>query len=379
MVSIHVSEGRQAIQTIADEWDALVEGSFTTTFSRPAWFLAWLDAVPPKRFAVVTARSQDRLVGVLPLARTRTDAKGLFFALTGPLGRADYQPPIVHPDAAALALPAMLDAGFRFFGRSGVFRWPNIPAADPSLPLLRSYFAKHGMLCSETRETAPRIRFTEDSYSAAEQAWSPNLRNDVRRRRRRLAEKGPLSLWIPPTLPEAEKALVTYFQVHDDKWLSEGYPGRFQNPAERKRYQSLLRRFWDRGVHFSTLRCGSTDVSYHFGFLTDGWLQWYRPTYRLEFASFSPSKVHVSMLVEEGYRARWKGFDFLLGEEPYKIKWSNEAIDVVSIHAGFGAWSPSYLWFTEGRPFVRQRMVKTYTRVKAWAQRYRQHRSKAEA
>ena len=76
MISIQVLKGRQAIETIAPEWDRLVEGAFISAFSQPAWHLAWIDAFAVQNIAVVTAREGDRLVGVLPLSRSRTDARG---------------------------------------------------------------------------------------------------------------------------------------------------------------------------------------------------------------------------------------------------------------------------------------------------------------
>jgi CelD/BcsL family acetyltransferase involved in cellulose biosynthesis len=373
MLSVQVSEGRKAIEAIAEEWDAFVEGSFTTTFSRSAWCLAWLDAFVPQRLAVITARAHHRLVGVLPLVRIRTDARGLFLTLVTPLpaARADYQPPIVDPDMAPVVLPAMLDAALRYFGRHGVYWWPRIPASDPSLEVLRAYLAAHDMPYAEERETTPRLRLVGETYTGAEKFWHANHRIDVRRRRKRLAEQGPVSLWQPATLAEAETALAAFFQVYDEKWVAQGYPGRFQDGAERRFYQSLVQRLWGRGLHFSTVRCGSTDVSYHFGFLSGGWLQWYRSAYRPEFAAFSPGKVHLALLVEEGYREQWKGIDFLLGTESYKLSWSNESGEVVYIHAGFSKWSPSYLWFTQGKPLVRSRLQRVYLRARAWAQQSR--------
>jgi CelD/BcsL family acetyltransferase involved in cellulose biosynthesis len=373
MVSVQVSEGREAIQAIADEWDRLVEESFAAVFSRPAWYLAWLDTFTPKRLVLITARAGDRLAGVLPLVRIRTDARGLFFPLVAPAapGITDYQPPIVDPAMAPEVLPAMLDAALDCFGRRGVYWWPNIPANDPSLNLLRAYFTAHAMPFVEERETAPRLRLVGTTYTEGEKSWCPKHRWDVRRRRKRLAEQGAVSLWQPTTLAEAETALTAFFQVHDEKWLAQGLPGRFQKASERRHFESMLRRLWGRGLHFSTLRSGSTDVSYHFGFLSGGWLQSYRPTYRPEFARFSPTKVHVALLVEEGYRLRCEGFDFLLGAEPYKLDWSNESMEVVSIHAGFHRWAPSYFWFTRGKPFVRKHLQLTYFRMLAWAQQRR--------
>ena len=166
MISVQVSEGKSALEAISNEWENLVGDSFTAAFSHPGWFFAWLDAFPPKKIAVVTARDGNRLVGVLPLARFRTDARGLYFTEVAPLARGSHQPPIVAPEWVSSALPAMLDAAFAHFGRKGVFWWPNIPVTDPSVPVLRDYLQAHNMPYVEDREVAPsasqpprRLRF----------------------------------------------------------------------------------------------------------------------------------------------------------------------------------------------------------------------------
>ncbi len=375
MVSVQISEGRAAIESIAREWETLVGDSSTAVFARPGWFLAALDAFPARSVVVITARVEDRLVGVLPLARTRTDARGLFFSLVTPPARGDYNAPIVSPEVAAVALPAMIESAFRRFGPRGVYWFPNIPALDPSLDLLRSFLSSHRMPWVEERETAPRLRFDGLDFPAVEQIWPASHRKDVRRQRKRLAEKGPVSLWQPETIAEAEPVLAEFFRVHDGKWLAQGFPGLFQDPQQRRLFQAMLRRLWGNGVHFSTLRCGSTDISYHFGFFSGGWIQWYRPSYRPEFGGFSPSKIHIAMLIEQGCSQQWKGFDFLLGAEAYKNLWCNEEVEVVNIHAGFHNWSPAYFWFSRGKPFVRQRLQLTYFKTKAWFQKHRKRES----
>ena len=375
MLSVHISEGIEAVEAVADEWDLLVGDSYTAAFSRPFWYLAWLDAFRPARIVVVTAREDGRLVGVLPLARIRTDARGLFLTLVAPFARGDYQPPIVDPDAAPATLPAMLDAAFRRLGRRGVCWWPNIPAVDSSLGILRSFFTAHGMPYVEERETAPRLRLDGATFEEIERTWTSSHRKDVRRQRKHLSERGPVTLWQPSTLAEAEPVLAEFFRVHDERWLIRGFPGMFQNPAQRRHFQAVMRRLWGRGMHFSTVRCGSVDVGYHFGFFSGGWLQWYRPSYRSSYSDFSPGKIHIAMLIEEACRSRWKGIDLLLGAEPYKDLFSNETFEVVSIHAGFHRWSPSYFWFTQGKPFARQRFQLAYMRARAWFQKRRQQLS----
>jgi len=343
----------------------------TSSFSGPAWNLAWVDAFHPKDIAIVTAREGKRLVGVLPLSRIRTDARGLYLKLVAPVAVGDYHPAIVDPEAASSALPQMLDAAFAYFGRGGVYWWPHIPLNDPSLQVLRSCLEGRGMCYAEEREAAPRLRLDGRDYSALERAWDLHHRTDVRRRRRRLAEAGAVSLWQPATLAEAEALLDEFFDVYDERWLSQGFPGRFRDPHQRLYYRCILRRMWGRGLHFSAVRCGSTNISYHFGFFAGGWLQWYKPAYRPSFGKYSPSKVHIAMVIEKGCRLNWKGIDFLLGDEPFKALWSNETVEVVNIHAGFHRWAPAYLWFTRGKPFVRERLQLQYLRARAWLQKRR--------
>jgi len=372
MISVEVLKGQPALETIAPEWERLVGDSFSAAFSQPAWYRAWADAFAPGRIAIITAREEGRLVGILPLSRTRTDSRGLYFRQVAPFARGDYQPPVVAPEFAAVALPAMLDAAVRHFGRRGVYWWPNIPKTDPSLDLLRSYFTAHRMPWIESGEIAPRLRLDGRDFETVEQDWTSSHRKDVRRQRKRLAtEKGPVSLWQPSSIEEAEPVLSEFFLVHDEKWRAQGFPGMFHTAEQQRYFRAILHRLWGKGLHFSTVRCGDIDVSYQFGFFAGKWLQWYRPSYRTEFGVYSPSKIHVGMMIEEGCRQNWNGIDFLLGEEPYKNLWANETMEVVSFHAGFHEWAPSYLWFTRGKPYLKDRFAFQYIRARAWFQKLR--------
>jgi CelD/BcsL family acetyltransferase involved in cellulose biosynthesis len=372
MISVQILEGRAAVEALADEWEPLAGDTYATAFSHPGWYLAWLDAFPTRRVAVVTARSGNRLVGVLPLAEVRTDIRGLYFRLFALIAKGDYQPPIIAPEVLTEALPAMLDAGFRHFGNRGVFSWPHLPVTDPSFELLRSFLVSRRMPWKEMSEDCPRFRLDGRNFDAVEKSWTLKHRTDVRRRRKRLAEQGAVSLWTPSSVEEAEPVLTEFFAVHDAKWLAQGYPGMFHEARQQTFYRSALRRLLGRGLlHFSTVRCGDTHISYHFGFLAGGWLQWYRPTYRAEFGIYSPSKIHIAMIIEEACRSGWKGVDFLLGDEPYKFLWTNDLATVVTFHAGFHRWAPSYFWFAEGKPWAKKHLSRAYFDAKTWLQKRR--------
>jgi CelD/BcsL family acetyltransferase involved in cellulose biosynthesis len=377
-ISVQVSCGPDAFHTVAGEWEWLVRDSFTAAFSQPAWHLAAMDAFLRRDVAVITARDQGRLVGLMPLSCLRTGARGLYFNVVGPPGCGDYQPLVTDPKQPAAALLPMLKAALSHYGRRSVYWFPHIPSNDPALPALRSYFETTGMRYCEEWESAPRLRLDGADFGTVQRTWTSSHRKDIRRQRRRLAERGRVSVWLPGTIDEAQAVLEEFFQVHDEKWISQGFPGMFQNAAQRNHFHAILERLWGRSVHFSTLRCGTVNVSFHFGFFADGWMQWYRSSYRPEFAVYSPSKIHISMLIEQGCQSGWKGIDFLLGAEAYKGLWCNDQLDVVSIYAGFRRWSPAYFWFSTGRPFVRgiilEQLRRPYFRVLAWIERVRRAR-----
>jgi len=375
MIAVEVAEGGDALAALAPEWEKLIGNSFASIFCHPRWYQAYLHGFPMGRVTIVIAREHNRLLGVLPLARRRAGVAGLYFRQITPFARGDYQPPIVTPERAAPALPRMLDAALQFFGR-GAFCWPNIPAGDASLAILRDFFHARRMPCTEERDVSPRLCLGGRDFEAIERTWTASHRNDIRRQRKRLSQRGPVTLWQPETMAQAESVLAEFFRVHDQKWLAQGFPGMFHLPCRQRQFQALLGSFWNRGLHFSTLRCGETDVSYNFGFVAGGWLHWYRPSFRSEFGAFSPGKLHLALLVEEACRQRWQGIDFLLGKESYKTLWANESVEVVSLNAALHSWTPSHLWFSRGKRFVKSRpgvriMQTSILRAQAWLQKQR--------
>jgi CelD/BcsL family acetyltransferase involved in cellulose biosynthesis len=364
-LSTTILEGASSLESIAAEWDEAIPRSFTTTLSQSSWYLAWLQSFPPKRSVAAVARQHGRLVGLLPMALVKTDARGLYFRQATTFASGDYQSPVIASEAGPEVLPALIDACLDYFGRGTLYRFASIPETDPAARLIPSHLGARNFVVAEQIQTAPRLSIGGRTYSQIESTWSPSHRTDVRRQRKRLAATGPLSLWRPQTLSEAQEFLEEIFIVHDEKWLSQGQPARFRDPAERRHFSAIVNRMWGRGLHLSALRCGETNVSYGLGFVSDNWLQWYRPTYKIAYHNLSPGKVHIALLLEEACQNKWNGFDFLTGAEPYKLQWSNEVLKVIDYYASSSAALPAFQWFTRGKPFVRDQVGPMISKIRA--------------
>jgi CelD/BcsL family acetyltransferase involved in cellulose biosynthesis len=202
-------------------------------------------------------------------------------------------------------------------------------------------------------------------YSSTEKLWKKSLRTDLRRQKRRLVQKGKLSLWIASSKEDVLKILPEFFDVYNSKWLSQKKPSYLSELPMQEYCYRIVENVWGKGLHFSTLKCDDLSISYHFGFKYDGWLYWYKPTYRIDFHTYSPSKLHISYLVHEGIKSGLKGVDFLQGDEFYKKQWAMETKETVSFIIGLEKYSLIYYWFSYAKPWLLNIIGKKYLKLKA--------------
>lgn len=374
MFEISLVEGLEGVDGLAPEWRSLVEDSVIDevygapwVFSRPEWHLSWLEAYGSAcRPRLIAARAEGRLVGVLPMALMRGRYVDFFSTYLEPMTGyfADYQTPVLAKGCEA-ALEPMLDAAFQ--GAEGqVLVWRNLPLTHPEARRIPDYFTARGWPVVTEESVCPYLRLS-DSYAEVEKRWKSKLRQDVRRLRRKLA--GSLSLEVIERAEDVPAWLEELFAMHQRKWLSESQPSEFANQTHQDYYRILARNLFGKGLHLSSLLLEGRRVSLHYGFLSEGWFYFYKPAYDKEFASMSPTKMHVSMLMELGCESGWRGFDFLQGDEPYKLQWTSESIPCVSLVAGIGKGGFKYSWHSRWRSQAKSALGPTVKAIRCATQR----------
>lgn len=374
MFEISLIEGLEEIAGLASEWRALVENSITDEvygapwiFSRPEWHLSWLETYGSAcRPRLVAARAKGRLVGVLPMALTRGRYVDFFSTYLEPMTGyfADYQTPVLAKGSEA-ALEPMLDAVFQ--GAEGqVLVWRNLPLTHPVARRVRDYLAARGWPVVSERSICPYLRLS-GSYAEVERRWRGKLRQDVRRRKRKLSDS--LALEVIERPEDVPAWLEELFTMHQRKWLSESQPSEFASQTHQDYYRSLAKSLFGKGLHLSSLLLDGKRISYHCGFLSGGWLYFYKSAYDKDHSQISPTKIHVSMLMELGCASGWRGFDFLQGDEPYKIEWTNESIPCVSLVAGIGKGGLKYSWHSRWRNQAKSVLGPTVKAIRRAAQR----------
>ena len=145
------------------------------------------------------------------------------------------------------------------------------------------------------------------------------LRGELRRRIRRLAEKGCISyhVYSRSDLDAALRALPRFLKAHIQRW-----PNAYKAPHF---HENLLRFGLSEGViHFSELRIDKESISWRLCFVDQVRFYSYMPSYDSKFAKFAPSKIHLLKCIEAAIGLGLTTYDNLRGEEAYKLSWTNE-------------------------------------------------------
>lgn len=362
---ITLVEDLDRVYEIQGAWTNLVyESMLPCIFSLPEWSIAYLKTFGADcHLKLSLARDGNELVGIIPLVEKRGKASDLFFTRYEPVsGRlADYQAPIIKSGTEPYLLPLLLE--HLFHDQKQLLHWPNLPENHPTLPLFRRYFQLRGWPWSESLGFCPRYALPH-AYGEIEKTWSKNHRENVRRKIKRLHKMGRVTLEVLQDHQEIKDWLAEFFEVYSYKWHSEGLPSQFDDVRMKTYYREIAQQFIANGLHVSSLKLDHKRLAYHFGFLHGGWLYWYTPTYRKEYHQYSPGLVHLSMLMQYGCAEKWRGIDFLQGDEAYKKKWTSDFLTCVSLNVGINGGGLSFKWAAHCEPKFRKKFGNFYTRLR---------------
>lgn len=143
-----------------------------------------------------------------------------------------------------------------------------------------------------------------------------NLRNDIRRRIRRLQEQGELHLKEYQSAQEVRTTFEKFMKEHCRKW-----PNAYKAPHFHENLLSDL--LLNSNVHFSSLNLGNTPIAWHLGFSDKETYYYYMPVANHKYTAYSPVKIHLYYLLNRAIRMGYIKYDHLRGEENYKNGWSN--------------------------------------------------------
>jgi len=316
-----------AFAALAREWDALVERCGGGILYRHGFLSLWREHfAPSERLRVLTRHAPDgSLTAALPLVLRRTRIYGVPVRELSAManvhsGRFDLLADN-PPEAARAFLDALLEQA-----DWDVLRLIDVPqggAAEALLDAAGSAGLRSGRWASMN---SPYIDLPA-SWNEMELTLSRHFRANMRRRRRRLSDKGTVSLDLCDGSDDAELAarLDEGLQLEAKGWKGRSGTAICQATDTLGFYTALARQAESEGrLRLWFLRLDGKAIAFHYGLQDGARYLLLKPTYDEAHGEVGPGHLLMEAVLQDCIARGLLEFDFLGPGTPWKSDWASK-------------------------------------------------------
>ena len=287
------------------------------------WIASWVRAYKKdRRLCVAAVFDATGVKGFLPLVFENRILRFAGYSV------ADYNGLICDPECAAQVLEVALDALLRIDGWDRIVL-DNVQAHSPlaaSLGVLSSRIRRRlevirGIPCPALVLTGQKERILNGILAKS------------RRKVNALQRLGQVRFRHIEDTEELKSHLPAFYRQHINRWAVDGIRSRFMDKESLDFYEGLLARPHIRNhFRFSILEVNDRPAAYLMGIEVNGKYSFYKPTFDIDLWDHSPGLVLLFSLFQYLKTTEINEFDFGLGGEAYKYRFSNVIRQNLDIH-----------------------------------------------
>lgn len=308
------------LQTI---WNELCEKSeHRNVFMTFGWYRSWIEDSQVTPYLLISSRD-GVVTGICPLVLRHIHRFGLSLRKLEFLGpHTDYNDLIAGNDAVC-QFAAILDHLRTSSNEWDLLDLREIRDLGSHMSELHATLQNSGLHYRLARETAacPYLPITGNSKELMK-ALSVDRQRSLQKKIRHM-EDHKYSIDIIESPNECQMLLDDMIALDHKKAAQSRIP--LVAGANSKTFRSLFNELGPAGwLYVATLRTNETLVAFELGFRCDDKLWMYNKAYDREYSQYSPGAILLSSVLDYGYAKGFKEYDFLRGEEPYKLLWTNQ-------------------------------------------------------
>lgn len=299
-------------QAISGEWKELFSRCpDATPFQHPSWLLCWMEAFSPRDLVGVEIRDGKRLIGFAPFLIYPRDGERVLAFAGG--GVSDYLNLLAEPGKELLVIERVLEAAQTM---------PNWTVLDLTDLSANSALAGSALAGQRAREhdicyvlSLPQT--TELLIESLTKRQWANLRNA----RSRTQREGD------PTIEQASAANVSEFledlvRLHTIRWNQLDENGVLNDSRVVSFHRSVAPALLQDGLtRLYRLRLNGRTLAVIYSFFHRDTVFCYLQGFDPQFSHLSPGTQLMFAVIEDAVRLGSRRFDFLRGEEGYKLHW----------------------------------------------------------
>lgn len=342
-----VVERHAELGPLATEWDALADRVSATPFVRPGWVRAWAGAFAPRRMEILAARRDGRLAGVLPVvrgglggARSATNAHTPHFDVLG------------EDPAVVRRLVDELYAG----------RPPSVtlayldPAQASCAAALAGAHAARYRIAARTMLRSPYV-VVDGDHEAYLRSRRRSFLADLRRRRRRLAERGEVTFEASDAAHASEPMLDELLALEAAGWKAVRGTAIAARGSTRRFYAGITAWAGARSMaRLLVLRLDGRALAALLGVQADGVHYLLKGGFDPAYARYSPGQLVLAETIARAFADGLWRVELGGGADPYKLQWADAVRNRVGVRAFAPTAAGSLGWVAvaRGRPLVER-------------------------
>lgn len=316
---------------LREQWDNLLnESRLGNIFLTWEWLHTWWTVFrnSSRRLYLLLVKENNALIGIAPLYQE----KNIFFKQIRFLGDgivcSDYLGFIISPQFKEQGFKVFLDYLARN-RRDWDFLNFEVISMDKRQEAIFDAWCRENKYILGEKKTIPCPYI---KLPATEEMFVENLSDDFRKKiayeLRRLEKLGKVE-WLYYDDRNEEKEVQRKFDefvvLHKKRWEGRGYLRR--SPFSNKRFLEFHRKIMEiflakKWVHFFCLDINSKTIAAHYNFIFCDRLFHYLPTFDMDWSRYSPGQIILFDMIRYAISKDIKIFDFLRGDEPYKMRLS---------------------------------------------------------
>jgi D-aspartate ligase len=166
---------------------------------------------------------------------------------------------------------------------------------------------------------------TEDWEAFYVAKRSSSTRRRDRTKRSHLAKHGDIRFVTATDAGDAQRTLETLMEQKSRSFARKGIPDLFARPGHREFFLDLATNPATRQlVHISRTEVGATSAAANLGLVFGDCYYHVLASYTDdELSSYGPGNLHLREIMAYAIARGLKRFDFTIGDEPYKLEWSD--------------------------------------------------------
>jgi CelD/BcsL family acetyltransferase involved in cellulose biosynthesis len=329
-MKVRIVSSREEFFSLRATWNSLLQESEDNhVFLTWEWLFTWWTYYGEgKDLAIIVIEDGGRINGIAPLMLVEIRIGPFSYRMLENIGstEVDLSGVIIRKGQAGITKVFLEYFGHRLQKDLSSIRFSHLPGESAfvesfrnNVPKIQSklkYLEKIITIC-------PYIELTTSTNGFLTQ-MKRKRRHNLLREKRILEKQGLVEYEMLSGSDSAfPEEMEKFFLLHQERWKEKNLSSMFSINRNRKFFLELAENLDEiEAFILSTVKVNGKAVSVVYGFLYLDSFYYYLATFDRKFFRFSIGHLHILYLIDEMIKKKTKYFNFLKGEEGYKLLWT---------------------------------------------------------